>query len=627
MRTLILGTAGHVDHGKTALVKALTGTDTDRLVEEQRRGISIELGFAHLDLSDELRLAVIDVPGHERFVRQMVAGAGGIDLAMLLVAADEGLKPQTHEHLDILELLGIRSGLVVVTKLDLADRELLPLLDEEIRARVASGFLRDAPILHVSARTGEGLGELRQALLRVGSAVQSARAGDFRLPIDRVFTLEGTGVVVTGTAWSGEVRRDDALRLLPGDERVRVRDVQTHGTSVPVASGGQRVALALHGVKKEAIERGDQLVAGEATLATQVLGVRVRALTALGERVIRQRARLHVHHAAREVLGRLELLEREQLEAGQSDLARLHLEAPLMARPGDRVVLRSYSPTWTVAGAVVLDPQPPQRQRRESSLQVLRELEAAGSAAWPRLQLRRDGIAGAARSGCAARWRLVGCDAAAAEVQTDACLADGTWIVCGERLVSRPALDEMARRLLELLRAHQREAPLSPGLAKESLRQALGVASAAYFQALLEAAGRLHPIFARGDRVRADDAAPALDPKLTQAVAGWEAKIRAAEPAYTPSRADMQDPHVRLLIDRGAVVVLEGPLLAHRHYLDRIATRVRAHFAQAATLDIAAVKEWTGASRKFVVPILEWLDREGLTEFDGKQRRRGPKLN
>jgi selenocysteine-specific elongation factor len=353
----------------------------------------------------------------------------------------------------------------------------------------------------------------------------------------------------------------------------------------------------------------------------------VRALQAIGERPIRQRARLHLHHAAREVLGRIEFLQGEQLGAGQSQLARLHLEAPLMARPGDRIVLRSFSPTHTVAGAVVLDPQPPQRQRREASLDFLRQLERGGAAEWPSAELSRDGLAGATQATCAARWRVVGFDGLGAEAATQAKLQAKAWSICGDRLVARECLDAMATRLLELLRAHQREAPLSPGLAKEQLRQALGIDSPAHFQNLIDAAAAAHPIFARGDRVRADAAEVALDPGLAAAVNRWESKIKGAEPAYSPSRSEMQDAHVRLLIDRGTVVVLDGPLLAHRARLDQLVERVRAHFGRSQTLDIAAVKEWTGASRKFVVPILEWLDREGFTEFDGKLRRQGPKLN
>ena len=262
-RTLILGTAGHVDHGKTTLVRALTGTDTDRLQEEHRRGISIELGFAHLELADDVRVGVVDVPGHERFVRQMVAGAGGMDLAMLLVAADEGVMPQTREHFDVLRLLNVRTGLIVLTKTDLADPDLREVVREEVMDLVEGSFLEDAPVVDVSAETGAGLDELKSVLLDLArSAPEKGRSGDFRVPIDRVFAMPGAGVVITGTAWSGAVKVGDSLRLLPEDRSVRVREVQSHGENVNEAFAGARVALALNGAKKDEVARGDALVSG-----------------------------------------------------------------------------------------------------------------------------------------------------------------------------------------------------------------------------------------------------------------------------------------------------------------------------------------------------------------------------
>jgi len=626
-RTLILGTAGHVDHGKTALVRALTGIDTDRLDEEQRRGISIELGFAVLDLGDDIRLGIVDVPGHERFVRQMVAGAGGMDLAMLLVAADEGLMPQTHEHLDVLELLGVRAGLIVLTKMDLADRELLPLLEEEIRERVAGGFLADAPMLHVSARTGDGLDDLRAALAELARAQHLPRRdGSFRLPIDRVFSLEGTGLIAAGTAWSGQVRREDVLRLLPGGKSVRVRDVQSHGSSQDFAGAGQRVALALHGVKREEIARGDQLVSGDAIQPSTILGVRVRGLAALGERPLRHRARLHVHHAAREVLGRIELLEGDVLGPGDSALARLHLEDPLMALPGDRIVLRSYSPMLTIAGAQVLDAEGRTGERRARVLDTLRAFEAAGMGEWPLLKLRQLGLRGEARARVAGWLGALGNDEQSASRWIDARCEDGRLVSFGDRLVSGDALEALAERLLLLLRSHQSEQPMSAGLPKEQLRQAIGVDSAAHFHALLDAIRAHHPIFVKADRIRADSAEPELQGKDAAAAKSWLAKIRAAEPAYTPSRADMQERVLHLLAERGDIVLLSGPLWMDRSKLDAIVERVRVHLRAQPSFGIAEMKEWTGASRKYVVPILEWLDREGYTRFDGSVRSAGPKL-
>jgi selenocysteine-specific elongation factor len=626
-RTLILGTAGHVDHGKTSLVKALTGVDTDRLDEEHRRGISIELGFAHLDLRDDLRLGLVDVPGHERFVRQMVAGAGGMDLAMLLVAADEGWMPQTVEHFDVLRLLGVGGGVIAITKMDLADLEMVELIEEETRERVTGSFLEGAPILRVSAQGGQGLDELRASLARVADrCAPKMNVGDFRLPVDRVFSMPGSGAVVTGTAWSGSVRPNDQLRLLPSEKSVRVREVQSHGALAESASAGERVALALRGVKKDEIVRGEQLVSGPAWSASRIVALRVTALASLGSGRLKQRARFHVHHAAREVLGRVDLLETDTLAAGESSLARLHLEAPLVARPGDRLVLRSYSPMLTVAGGVVLDPRSPARQRRADSLRWLSALEEAGVDEWPRFAAQGEGVAAVPRTLHLARLSMLGFDAEAAQRKIEDDLEAGVLLALGDRILSPVSLDAAAGILLAHLRAHQATQPFSPGLGKEELRSLVGLAGGAQFQAFLELMSHRHPLFLRGDRVRADGASVELDASMAEGVARWEERIRGSEPAYSPSRADMKDAQLRLLIDRGDVVILDGPLLAHRVILEALGERVLKHFSENEELKIGELKEWTQASRKYVVPIMEWLDREGYSNFDGKVRRAGRRV-
>ncbi|MHB8079927.1 MAG: selenocysteine-specific translation elongation factor, partial [Candidatus Krumholzibacteriia bacterium] len=358
LRHLVLGTAGHVDHGKTALVKALTGIDTDRLKEEQLRGISIELGFAELRLDGDIVLGVVDVPGHERFVRQMVAGAGGVDLAVLIVAADEGVMPQTVEHLEILASLGVKGGVIVLTKADLVDEEIAAVAGEEVRDLARGTFLESAPLVAVSSVTGAGLPELRRLLREQAERVPPrTRTGPFRLPVDRVFTLPGVGVVVTGTCWSGAVAPGDILTAEPEGLKVRVREVQAHGAVVPEGGSGQRLALALHGVKKEDLTRGDQIVTPQAVTPGTRLDARV-TLVPHWQGTLRNRQRLHVHHAGREVLGRVLLLDRDELggddtSAPRTGLVQFVLEAPLMALPDDCFVLRFYSPVTTVAGGRV----------------------------------------------------------------------------------------------------------------------------------------------------------------------------------------------------------------------------------------------------------------------------------
>ncbi len=336
-RHFILGAAGHVDHGKTALITALTGTNTDRLKEEQQRGISIELGFAELDLGDGVQLGVIDMPGHEKFVRQMVSGAGGVDLAFLVIAGDEGVMPQTIEHLEILNSLGVQSGVVVVAKIDMVDEDFVAVVTEEAAELVEGTFLEGKPIVAVSAHKGIGLEELKAAL-KVEALALPARAeeGPFRLPIDRIFTMPGAGVVVTGTCWGGAVADGDKLLLQPGAVPVRVREVQVHGRKAPRGASGQRLALALHGIKREDVERGFQVTALDAARPTRRLDIRANVMPHY-KGIIKNRQRVHVHHAGREVLGRLVLLDEPELggDAGaRSGLAQLHLEDELIAARG-----------------------------------------------------------------------------------------------------------------------------------------------------------------------------------------------------------------------------------------------------------------------------------------------------
>ena len=368
MKHVIIGTAGHVDHGKTELVKALTGVDTDRLAEEKRRGITIELGFARLDFSDGGSASIVDVPGHERFIKNMLAGAGGVDLAMLVVAADEGFMPQTVEHLDILGLLGVKSGLVVITKTDLADDEWLRMLEEDIKARVRGTFLEGKPVLRASARTGEGIEALREALheLALHTAEKSARA-PFRLPIDRVFSVDGFGTVVTGTLIDGCIAAGEEAALLPRGEACRVRNLQVHGRDVEAACAGQRVAVNLSGIRKENVCRGDVLCAPDSLRPTRMLDVRLQNLRD-SRRVIESGARLHLYHGAAACLVRAVLLDRDALRPGESCYAQLRLSEDLAARQGDRFVLRFYSPLETIGGGVILDEHPYRHKRHDEGV-------------------------------------------------------------------------------------------------------------------------------------------------------------------------------------------------------------------------------------------------------------------
>lgn len=367
MRPLVLGTAGHIDHGKTLLVKALTGIDTDRLAEEKKRGISIELGFAHLTLYSGERLGVIDVPGHEKFVRNMLAGASGIDLVLLVVAADDGVMPQTREHLAIVDLLGITEGVVAITKADLVEEDWLPLVEEDVRSLLRGTALADAPIIPVSAKTGRGLDDLRFVLDEIVARVHKERDdAPVRLPIDRVFSMAGSGTVVTGTLWSGELKPDQLVVVQPSGRQARVRSVQVHGQKTEIAVAGQRVALNLVGLAKDEIERGDVVTALGFLSPSFMIDAHFRLLSSAKE--LKDRARLRIHHGTREVLGRIVLFDRETLSPGESTFCQLRLEGPVIPRYRDRFVIRSYSPIETIGGGTIIDSHPAKHRKNEAGL-------------------------------------------------------------------------------------------------------------------------------------------------------------------------------------------------------------------------------------------------------------------
>jgi selenocysteine-specific elongation factor len=623
-RRFILGTAGHVDHGKTALIKALTGTDTDRLKEEQERGISIELGFAEMTLADGTSLGVVDVPGHERFVRQMVAGAGGVDLALLVVAADEGVMPQTVEHLEILSALGVRGGVIVITKLDLVDRDLAEVALEEVRDLARGTFLQDRPATLVSARTGEGLDDLRAALAAEAAALPD-RGGDgpFRLPVDRVFTMPGAGVVVTGTCWSGETAVGDQLELAPTGAKVRVRDVQAHGRAVARGGSGQRLALALHGVKKDEVERGFQVVAPGACATTLRLDARV-TLVPHFDGQLKNRQRLHVHHAGREVLARATLLDAESLshESGRtSALVQLHLEEPLVARRGDRLVLRFYSPLDTMAGGRVLACDAPRRRRfEETALSELAILEQGDPAELFRQKLRAAGTAGLEAA------------------EHAAFVADPAALQLGKRLYDCALMDEIAVRVAALADEAWRQNPLRGGVGKEEARRKARFAgSAAEWNALVEALASARGWSCAGDRIGPANA-DVLPQDLQRAVDAVEARLKAGGldwPGAAVVGADLSaarlaghdlEEHLRYLAARGRAVMVADDYPVHVCALEELQARLRAHFAAEGSLNFAAFRELTGLSRKLGIPLLEHLDAAGVTRRVGDLRTIGPVL-
>ncbi|MFA5843866.1 MAG: selenocysteine-specific translation elongation factor [Coriobacteriia bacterium] len=625
--SLVLGTAGHIDHGKSSLVLALTGTDPDRLPEEKERGVTIELGFARLDLPSGRSMGVVDVPGHERFVRQMVAGATGIDVVLLVVAADDGVMPQTREHLAVVDLLGIPKGVVALTKSDLADPEWLELVRADVEALLRGTTIEGAPIVAVSSRTGEGLDELRAVLDEVAQGTPSRQAAlPARLPVDRVFTIAGAGTVVTGTLWSGSVTKDDPLEVLPSGRTCRVRSVQVHSKAVERAGAGQRVALNLAGIERDEVARGDVLAAPGTLTVTDRFDARFTYLPA-EEKPFRSGARVHVHHGTREVLGRVLLMDGDELLPGGTAYAQVRLEEPLAPRYDDRFIVRSYSPMWTIGGGVVLDVRPPRRTRIGDLERALLDALAA-----------RD-VAGAAVRLLAARGVPLGsADVAATLGVPRAAVAEALNAaglerlkVGGETLFADPAALAALLAMLEReLRAFHASQPKATGMAVAALRDRvdrhleprtfdalLGVAVSRGIAAVEKGVAR-HPEAAVSALATADAAVASLEALLaSQGLAPGTVAELSAEAGID---AGVARKALTRLVAEGRVVRLSGEMHFHADAIARARSGIETFLREHGTMLAKDARDVLGSSRKYVVPLLEYFDAQGLTKRDGDAR-------
>jgi selenocysteine-specific elongation factor len=617
---MILGTAGHIDHGKTALVRALTGVDTDRLPEEKRRGITIDLGFAPLELDGFETIGVIDVPGHEAFVRTMVAGATGVDLALLVIAADEGVMPQTREHLAILRLLGVRAGVVALTKADLVEDEWIALVRDDVRVALAGSSLDDAEVVAVSALSGAGIDELRAALLRAARSVPARSADDlFRMPVDRAFTIRGTGTVATGTVWSGALARDDVLRLYPSGDVVRVRALQAHGHAVERVRAGERAAVALAGVELARVGRGAVLVSGDAWRPSTVIRADVALLEDVG-RAVGARSRLRLHLGTSEVAARVVPLD-GALAPGESRAARVVVEEPIVTRTGDRFVLRGGSPLGTVGGGIVTDPLSPRRAR------ALSLIAKDPAAALDRFLLEA-GFAGVELAELPVRLG-VGRSTMEALLGTP-----GRWRA-GDRLYAESARDGITSQLLDVLGAHHRDNPLASGAPRQWLRSRVRAPDAAV-ELIIEELLREGQIVAEQGEVRLASFVARLSDRQQSLAADLVNRIvaAAAEPPSLEELAGAMACSAAELSAIARVLTREGKLVAvesNRHYspesVAELTRRLGAGMALGVEYGPAELRESLGLTRKFLIPFLEFCDREGYTvRNDQGRRRRGRKL-
>ncbi len=616
---IVLGTAGHVDHGKTSLVRALTGIDTDRLPVEKARGITTELGFAQLDLGGR-RVAVVDVPGHERFVKSMVAGATGLDLVCLVVAADEGVMPQTREHLDICDLLGVRRGLVALTKRDAVDLEIALMAEADIRGAVAGTFLAGAPIVPVSSTTGEGLDDLRAALAAAIDALPPrAPTGVFRLPIDRVFTVKGFGTIVTGTVLGGAVAVGDELAILPTGLTTRVRGVEVHGAAVPRAIAGQRAAINLGGVATSELARGDMLVHPDRVAGSHILDVELRYLpTAPGP--LPARSKVLVHHGTAQVLAALHLVGAATLAPGESGVAQLRLDrrTPLAALPGDHFIVRGFTPTragTTIGGGRIVRVLAP-KARASGHAEVVATLAAARLPARISLDVRAAAAAGLTVSDLV---RRVGVSAAELAPPLAALVAGGELLAAGDRYVHTETVVALEHRIAALLAA----APVDDGLPREELRTQLAAALPARpYDALLAGLAARGALAAAADRVRRTAPAARGTAPLAAEDAALLGKLQAfgCEP---PRPADLgAKPLLERLIAARLAIRVKPDLVVAATVIADVHARLLAHLAAHTTIDAQQWKDLTGASRKYTIPLAEYFDAQKVTLRIGDLRRK-----
>jgi selenocysteine-specific elongation factor len=631
MKQIILGTAGHIDHGKTALVKALTGIDTDRLKEEKERGITIELGFAHLDLPSGVRLSIVDVPGHERFVKHMVAGAGGIDIVALIIAADEGVMPQTREHLDICTLLGITRGVVVLTKIDLVDHELREMALADIKDFTKGTFLERAPLIPVSAVTQEGLGDLITALEHLVAQVEQKSAdGLFRLPIDRVFSMKGFGTVVTGTLLGGQVKTGEAVMILPPGITAKVRGIQVHGEKAEQAVAGQRTAINLQAVEKSSLERGEVLLHPGTVEVTKLLDVEVIHLSH-APRPLKNGAMLRFHTGTSYQMATLYLLGINELKPGEHGYAQVRLQHPVVALPNDRFVLRGSSQIQTIGGGIILDVHPQRHKRfKGDSIPQLEALKRGSPTAVLGLHIRKAGNRGIELRRLAGLTNIPS-DVLSATVQEllsrrDVIKFDRE----AERVIDAGLYTQLAQQMTATMEQYHAENPLKPGIAKEELKSKLSpdVDVKLFTSLLADLAGKKAVIQER-DKVRLANHQVALKGRQRE-LEEKIAEIMRHSGLTPPSAKELgeqlgaDEKEIReilaLLAEAGTIVKLKEGIYYHQEPLGELGKQLVALLKEKGKISTQDFKSLAGVSRKYAIPLAEYFDAIKVTVRVGDDR-------
>jgi len=625
MKNIIIGTAGHVDHGKTALIKALTGIETDRIKEEKKRGITIELGFAYLDLPDGEKAGIIDVPGHEKFVKNMLAGAGGIDLALLVVAADEGFMPQTREHLGILSLLNISEGIIVVTKKDMVDEDWLEIVCDEVRQEVQGSFLENAQIIPVSSYTGEGIEQLRQAIFTMIDQKTQIKNLDvpFRIPVDRIFSVEGFGTVITGTLIEGTMKVGDPVTVYPSRIESRIRNLQVHSQNVQEAYAGQRVAVNLAGLKKTDLNKGDVIAVPDSMHTTMMIDIHLTVLKDC-DREIRNATRLHLYHGARDILCKIVLLDRDSVGAGESCYAQLRLEEEIAVKTGDRFVLRFYSPVETIGGGVILDSNPFKHKRNDATVLESLKLKEGGS--------DREKISAALRD-YSARFETLdflqiqtGIPKEQFDQQINKLIKDKVaFRVSDNVVIHTDYLNRLKDSAVKLLESYHKENPLREGMKKDEFRNKL-----IKYEDISVVDKITDSLVNRKVLKYVNNCVALADFEVQQDNNQQEIENAFLQGGFSPESPDQiaaRFPKVKnfkqvleSLVNTGKLVRVEEKILLHADYYNKALTLAKEHVDQNGQITLAEMRDLMGASRKFAVAVLEYWDKRGITKKVGDAR-------